>query len=140
MLHALPAAVRDRMARTAPAPLALWREAYRMMISLKGHAALVTGSTQGIGRAIALAFAEAGRMSSFMAATNATKAHAVAEACRRLGVRSEFVAANLLDDPESSPAEIACARAGDDGIHRCAGKQRGAVFRCPIRADDGRAI
>ena len=30
------------------------------MITLKGHAALVTGSSKGVGRAIAIAMAEAG--------------------------------------------------------------------------------
>lgn len=70
-----------------------------MTINLKGHAALVTGSTQGIGRAIALTFAEARADVVVHGREECDEGRAVADACRRLGVRSEFVAADLLEDP-----------------------------------------
>lgn len=72
------------------------------MISLKGHAALVTGSTQGIGRGIALAFAEAGADLVIHGRDECDEGHAVADACRELGVRAEFIAVDLLEDPNQA--------------------------------------
>lgn len=76
------------------------------MINLKGHAALVTGSTQGIGRAIALAFAEAGANVVVHGRDECDEGHAVAGACRRFGVRAEFLAIDLLQDPNQVLPEL----------------------------------
>lgn len=69
------------------------------MIDLKGHAALVTGSTMGIGRAIALAFAEAGADVVIHGQKAGEEADAVVDACRQMGVRSQRLVADLLEDP-----------------------------------------
>lgn len=69
------------------------------MIDLKGHGALITGSTKGIGRAIALAFAEAGANVVIHGPEDGEDARGVVAECRKLGARAEFVAADLLNDP-----------------------------------------
>lgn len=76
------------------------------MINLKGHAALVTGSTQGIGRAIALAFAEAGADVVVHGRDECDEGHAVVDACRKRGVRSEFLVIDLLQDPNQVLPEL----------------------------------
>ncbi len=65
------------------------------MIDLHGHAALVTGSTQGVGRAIAQAMARAGADVLVHGLAGGDGAEATVAACRAAGVRSEFVAHDL---------------------------------------------
>jgi NAD(P)-dependent dehydrogenase (short-subunit alcohol dehydrogenase family) len=69
------------------------------MIDLKGHSALVTGSTKGVGRAIALSFAEAGANVIVHGREEGEESRAVLGECRKFGVRAEFIAADLLGEP-----------------------------------------
>ena len=66
------------------------------MIDLRGHQALVTGATQGVGRAMAEALAHAG------ADENAAQAVA---ACRSCGVRCELITGDL-----AGPTEVCVPR------------------------------
>lgn len=72
------------------------------MITLKGHAALVTGSTKGVGRAIAIALAEAGADVVIHGRAMSDEAGETMEQCRRHGVQVAFVAGDL-----SGPGEAA---------------------------------
>jgi NAD(P)-dependent dehydrogenase (short-subunit alcohol dehydrogenase family) len=65
------------------------------MIDLKGHKALVTGSSKGVGRAIALAFAEAGADVVIHGRTMGAEAQDVLDQCRVLGAKAAFVAGDL---------------------------------------------
>ena len=65
------------------------------MIDLKGHAALVTGSSKGIGRAIAEAFAQAGADVIVHGRERGADADETIARCKSFGVRAEFVAADL---------------------------------------------
>jgi glucose 1-dehydrogenase len=67
------------------------------MIDLKGHTALITGSTQGIGRAIAEAFAEAGADVVLHGLSGGADADAALAACRRHGVKADFFEADLTE-------------------------------------------
>ena len=58
---------------------------------LKGNAAIVTGSSRGIGKAIALAFAEHGA-DLVIHGTNQTALEALREEIRGMGARCEYVA------------------------------------------------
>src|SRR5438445_6550178 len=68
------------------------------MIDLKGHSALVTGSTKGVGRSIAEAFAAAGANVVIHGRNRDTSAEEVLANCTSRGVRAEFVAADLMGD------------------------------------------
>jgi NAD(P)-dependent dehydrogenase (short-subunit alcohol dehydrogenase family) len=65
------------------------------MIDLKGHSALVTGSSRGVGRAIAEAFAEAGADVVIHAREMEEGVAEVIEAIESTGRRSGFIAADL---------------------------------------------
>ena len=77
------------------------------MISLAGKTALVTGSSQGVGRAIAVGIATAGGNVVLHGLSDDSHAqHAVAE-CRALGVKAELITVDLLNgSTESSVAEV----------------------------------
>src|SRR6187549_2817235 len=72
------------------------------MIDLKGHAALVTGSTKGVGRSIVEAFAAAGANVVVHGRSRDTIAEEVLANCTRHGVRAEFVTGDLM--VETDPA------------------------------------
>jgi NAD(P)-dependent dehydrogenase (short-subunit alcohol dehydrogenase family) len=66
------------------------------MIDLKGHSALITGSTKGVGRSIAQAFAAAGANVVLHGRSRDRAAGEVLANCKGRGVRAEFVAADLM--------------------------------------------
>jgi NAD(P)-dependent dehydrogenase (short-subunit alcohol dehydrogenase family) len=67
------------------------------MIHLHGHSALVTGSTKGVGRAIAVAMAQAGADVLIHGRQRSNEADQVVQQCRQLGRQAEFVAADLFE-------------------------------------------
>jgi len=67
------------------------------LLNLAGKHALVTGSSQGIGRAIALALAEFGADVMVHCARDVAKAEAVRAEIERFGVRSGISVADLAD-------------------------------------------
>src|SRR5688572_29638467 len=66
------------------------------MIDLKGHSALITGSTKGVGRSIAEAFAAAGANVVLHGRSRDANAEEVIASCKNKGVRAEFVTADLM--------------------------------------------
>jgi 3-oxoacyl-[acyl-carrier protein] reductase len=64
---------------------------------LEGKTALVTGASRNIGRAIALAFAAEGADLVLNTRVNADELEAVAEECRKAGVRALPVLADIAD-------------------------------------------
>jgi 3-oxoacyl-[acyl-carrier protein] reductase len=66
-------------------------------INLTGRIALVTGGARGIGRAVALALAEAGADLAVNYVARAAEADAVAETIRKLGRRGLTVRADVSD-------------------------------------------
>jgi glucose 1-dehydrogenase len=69
----------------------------KKQLNLAGRRALVTGSSQGIGRAIALALAEFGADVLVHAAGNLEKAESARKEIESFGVRSGIVLADLAD-------------------------------------------
>ena len=67
-------------------------------IDLRGHAALVTGSTRGVGRAIVEAFARAGA-DVIVHGMEAAEAEEAARVCRATGVKADHIVADLLSAP-----------------------------------------
>lgn len=67
---------------------------------LKGKTALVTGSSRGIGRAIALALAEKGANIAVNYAGNETKAEEVVRELKDLGVEAIKIRANVADEQD----------------------------------------
>src|SRR5688572_8973808 len=65
------------------------------MIHLRGHSALITGSTKGVGRSIAVAFAEAGANVVLHGRAPGTDAEEALAACRAHGVRAEYITGDL---------------------------------------------
>jgi 3-oxoacyl-[acyl-carrier protein] reductase len=74
---------------------------------LAGQAAVVTGSSSGIGRAIALELAAAGADCLIHARKNRDGAEAVAAEIRRDGGKAEVVLADLADESQDSLVEQA---------------------------------
>jgi glucose 1-dehydrogenase len=65
------------------------------MIDLRNHAALITGSTKGVGRSIAEAFAAAGAKLVLHGRHRDAHAEEVLASCRSRGAEAEFVTADL---------------------------------------------
>ncbi len=68
------------------------------MIHLRGHSALITGSTKGVGRSIAEAFAAAGADVVLHGRSRDASAEEAIANCRRHGVRAEFVTGDLMGE------------------------------------------
>ena len=71
------------------------------MIDLRGHAAFITGSKRGVGRSIAEAFAKAGADLVIHGLQGGPEADAALTACRKHGVRAEFITADLTEPTET---------------------------------------
>jgi NAD(P)-dependent dehydrogenase (short-subunit alcohol dehydrogenase family) len=67
------------------------------LFDLKGRVALVSGGAQGMGRSMALAFAEAGADLMLPSHTNVAGVEATAEAARKLGRRVVVMPADVTD-------------------------------------------
>lgn len=67
------------------------------MFSLAGRVALVTGSSKGLGKAIALGLGRAGAKVAINYQNNTAKAEATAEELRRAGCKVALVRANVID-------------------------------------------
>lgn len=67
------------------------------LFDLHGRVALVSGSAQGLGRSMAMAFAEAGADLLLPSHTNVTGVQATAEAARKLGRRAVVVPGDMTD-------------------------------------------
>ena len=65
------------------------------MTDLTGHAALITGSSKGVGRAITEAYARAGCHVVVHGRQDSDEAQAVVAACESQGVRASFVGGDL---------------------------------------------
>jgi NAD(P)-dependent dehydrogenase (short-subunit alcohol dehydrogenase family) len=72
------------------------------VIDLKGHAALVTGSSKGVGKAIAEAFAQAGADVLIHGRDSGDEAKETIARCKSFGVRCDFVAADLTGPVEET--------------------------------------
>lgn len=83
------------------------------LFNLRGRTALVTGSSRGIGRSIALALAGAGADVAIHATASCEKAKEVAAEAEKLGVKSTVVLANLGD--ADAPARMVDAVTRDLG-------------------------
>ena len=68
------------------------------MIDLRSHAALITGSTKGVGRSIGEAFAAAGAGVVLHGRQRDAKAEEVIAQCRKAGGTVEFVTGDLMDE------------------------------------------
>lgn len=76
------------------------------MIDLKGHAALITGSSKGVGRAIAEACAAAGADVVINGRQLGSDAREVLKRCESFGVSASFVAADLSGPTEKVVGEL----------------------------------
>jgi len=76
------------------------------MIDLAGHAALITGSTKGVGRSIALAMAAAGADVVIHGRAASEVSDSVLNACRGHGVCAEFVTGALAGPTEEGVREV----------------------------------
>jgi NAD(P)-dependent dehydrogenase (short-subunit alcohol dehydrogenase family) len=76
------------------------------MIDLRGHSALITGSTKGVGRAIAEAYAAAGANVVIHGRSLSAEAEQVMERCRLQGVKVGFVAGDLGGPTEQAVQQV----------------------------------
>jgi glucose 1-dehydrogenase len=76
------------------------------MIDLKGHAALVTGSSKGVGRAIVEAFAAAGADVVIHGRRTSRDAEEVLHRCRAEGVQASFAGGDLSRATEPVMSEL----------------------------------
>ncbi len=76
------------------------------MITLAGHNALITGSTKGVGQAIACAMAEAGANVVIHGRQMSDAAQQPLDKCRQAGVEAEFITGDLSADPAVSVEDL----------------------------------
>lgn len=76
------------------------------MIDLRGHQALITGSTKGVGRSMAEAIARAGADVLIHGRNLDENAQTVLDNCRAAGARAEMVTGDLSGPTEESVAEV----------------------------------
>lgn len=76
------------------------------MIDLKGHSALITGSSKGIGKAIAIAYAQAGANVVIHGRSASAESDDTIKQCKTMGVRASFVSGDLSGPTESSVKEV----------------------------------
>lgn len=76
------------------------------MIDLKGHSALITGSTKGVGRAIAEAYAAAGANVLIHGRQMSPEAEQVMQRCRAFGVQVGFVDGDLSGPTEPVVSQV----------------------------------
>ena len=107
-----------------------------MSIQLHGHVALVTGASQGIGRACAVALAEAGAAVA-LAARNEEKLNEVAQQIRASGARAEVFRMDMAsEDDIKSAVKSAAAQLGKiDILVNNAGITRDTLSMRMKRAD-----
>src|SRR5574342_123093 len=105
-------------------------------INLAGHVALVTGASQGIGRACALALTEAGAALA-LAARNQQKLAQVVEQVRAAGGEAEAFGMDVADEGQiKSAVQAALARFGKiDILVNNAGVTRDQLVLRMKRAD-----
>ena len=75
--------------------------------SLAGHSALVSGSTQGVGAAIAIAIARAGGNVCLHGLSADEQAIQTLEACKRYGVKVEMITSDLTDPADDMAQSLA---------------------------------
>jgi glucose 1-dehydrogenase len=75
------------------------------MIHLRGHTALITGATQGVGQSIAIACAEAGANVIVHGKERQAGAETVAQ-CRALGVQSEYFSHDLVGEYPATAQQV----------------------------------
>src|SRR5690606_25858941 len=101
-----------------------------MNLSLAGAVLIVTGSTQGVGRAIALEAAANGAEAILVCGRDKARGEAVAAEVEALGARAHFVAADFVQ-PEASDlvADAALKRFGriDALVNAAALTDRGSM-------------
>jgi NAD(P)-dependent dehydrogenase (short-subunit alcohol dehydrogenase family) len=76
------------------------------MISLEGHKALITGSTQGVGQAVALALSAAGADVVIHGLTKDDSGYRTVERCRAIGRQAELIEGDLAGDTISSVSAV----------------------------------
>ena len=77
-----------------------------MEIHLRGRTALITGSTKGVGRAIAESLAEAGAKVILHGRARTEQAEQVLSRCRELGPGAEFITGDLSAPTEAAVADV----------------------------------
>jgi NAD(P)-dependent dehydrogenase (short-subunit alcohol dehydrogenase family) len=86
------------MASAAEEPISI--ESELPSFDLQGKTAFVTGSSRGIGRAVALALAHAGADVALSCNTGGTEAEEVCNAIRGMGRKAQYYAHNVAFEPE----------------------------------------